>query len=110
VRLFWQVTSTPSHNYTAFVHLIQMDAAGVSTQLAGTDSQPGAGSCPTGDWLPREVVVDEMQFVVPELPIIPDTNYYLEIGFYTLDDGRRLDIPDNADDRILLGPLDLASP
>lgn len=111
VRLFWQVTAPPSQDYTAFVHLIRMDASGASTQLVGADSQPGGGSCPTGEWLPGEVVVDEMQFVVPgELPVVPDTDYYLEIGFYTLADGRRLDIPDNADDRILIGPLALPKP
>jgi len=111
VRLFWKVSATPSQDYTAFVHLIRMDTSGESTQLAGADSQPGAGSCPTGEWLAGEVVVDEMQFVVPaELPTAPNTEYFLEIGFYTLADGRRLDIPSNAEDRILIGPLGLQSP
>jgi len=111
VRLFWQVTAPPSQDYTAFVHLIRMDASGASTQIAGADSQPGGGSCPTGEWLPGEVVVDEMQFVIPaELPVSAGEDYYLEIGFYTLADGRRLDIPDNVEDRILLGPLTLPTP
>ena len=111
VRIFWNVTATPSQDYTAFAHLIRMDSSGGSAQLAGADHQPGAGSCPTNQWLPQEVVVDEMQFVVPaDLPTIADEEYYLEIGFYTLADGRRLDIPDNAEDRILIGPLSLPTP
>ncbi len=111
VRLFWNVTATPSQDYTAFAHLIRMDSSGGSAQLAGADQRPGAGSCPTNQWLPREVVVDEMQFVVPaDLPTTADEEYYLEIGFYTLADGRRLDIPDNAEDRILIGPLSLPKP
>lgn len=111
VRLFWDVTATPSQDYTAFVHLIRVDGSSAATQLAGADQRPGAGSCPTNEWLPREVVVDEMQFVVPsDLSATSGAEYYLEIGFYTLADGRRLDIPDNAEDRILIGPLSLPTP
>ncbi len=59
VRLFWNVTAPPAHNYTAFAHLVSMDASGATAQLAGSDRPPGEGSCPTTDWLPGEVVVDE---------------------------------------------------
>ncbi|MCB0115832.1 MAG: hypothetical protein KDD84_17145, partial [Caldilineaceae bacterium] len=105
-RLFWQVTAPPLRNYTAFSHLIQMDAGGASTQLAGQDRPPGEGTCPTQDWLPGEVVVDELQFVVPDP--LPEGEIYLEIGFYTPEDGLRLDIADNAEDRIIIGPLVIA--
>ncbi len=108
-RLFWQVTAQPDHAYTAFSHLIQIDANGIATQIAGQDRPPGEGTCPTSDWLPGEVVVDELQFVVPDsLPA--NENYYLEIGFYTPEDGRRLDIPNNAEDRLLIGPLTINPP
>jgi hypothetical protein len=112
VRLFWEVSAPPVHDYTAFVHLIWMDAGGASTQVAGSDAPPGNGSCPTGGWLPGEVVVDELQFVLPE--DFPDPHrpshavYYLEVGLYTPADGRRLDVPANAEDRVLIGPLQVA--
>lgn len=108
-RLFWDVTATPAHNYTAFSHLIQIDANGAATQLAGQDRPPGEGTCPTQDWLPGEVVVDELQFVLPDSLPVAD-NYYIEIGFYTPEDGRRLDIAENDADRILIGPLQIHGP
>ncbi len=111
VRLFWRVDAAPTQDYTAFAHLVSVDSTGASTQLAGADSRPGGGSCPTNLWLPGEVVVDELQFVTPAETTDPeDADLYIEVGFYTLADGRRLDIPDNAEDRILIGPLQLATP
>lgn len=108
-RFFWQVTAPPSQSYTVFSHLVQVDESGASTQLAGADRLPGDGSCSTTDWLPGEVVVDELQFVLPDsLPQPEGSQYYLEVGFYTLADGKRLDIPDNAEDRLLIGPLQLS--
>ena len=110
-RLYWQVSAPPAANYTAFAHLLRRNEAGDLVQLAGTDRPPGDGSCPTSEWLPGEVIVDEMQFSLPEgLPAASNAEYYVEIGFYTPIDGRRLDIPDNAEDRILLGPLTLPKP
>ena len=110
-RLYWQVSAPPAANYTAFAHLLRRNEAGDLAQLAGTDRPPGDGSCPTSEWLPGEVIVDEMQFSLPEgLPAASNAEYYVEIGFYTPIDGRRLDIPDNAEDRILLGPLTLPKP
>lgn len=103
VRLFWRVAETPEQNYTAFAHLIQPGSDG-ERQVAGADGEPGGGSCATGDWLPGEVVVDEMQFVLPT-DIRAGEEYFLEVGFYTLADGQRLDVPGNDEDRILIGPL-----
>jgi 4-amino-4-deoxy-L-arabinose transferase-like glycosyltransferase len=103
-RLFWQVTEQPSTGYTAFVHLVHRDENGNSTQGAGADRPPGKGSCPTNEWLPGEVVVDELQFTVPA-ELSDAGEYYLEVGLYTPSEGRRLDIAGSAEDRILLGPL-----
>ena len=110
-RLYWRVSAPPAANYTAFAHLLQRNATGDLVSLAGADRPPGDGSCPTTQWLAGEVVIDELQFALPEgLPAASDAEYYVEIGFYTANDGRRLDIPDNAEDRILLGPLTLPKP
>ncbi len=108
VRLFWHVSDRPGHAYTAFAHLLLIDGNTV-TQLAGQDRPPGEGSCPTGEWLAGEVVVDELQFVVPESLADGTGQYYLELGFYNPQDGQRLHVPDAAADSILIGPLD-ASP
>lgn len=105
-RFYWQVNARPRQNYTAFSHLLHIDGSGAVTQIAGSDRPPGEGTCPTGNWLPGEVVVDELQFVIPaEFSPAAGGAYYLEIGFYTPEDGRRLDVPGNSDDRILIGPI-----
>lgn len=105
VRLFWRVRAQPGHSYTAFVHLLGRNPAGDLDQLAGADAVPGAGSCTTDDWLPGEVVVDELQFVLPEELPAAGGNYLLEVGFYTQPNLQRLEVVGNADNRILIGPL-----
>jgi len=105
-RLYWQVSAPPSADYTAFAHLLRRDEAGDLVWLAGADRPPGDGSCPTTEWLPGEVVIDELQFAVPaDLPPQGAGAYYVEVGFYTAADGKRLAVPNNAEDRILIGPL-----
>lgn len=104
-RLYWGVSERPHLDYTAFSHLVHIDPNGTTTQIAGADRPPGEGTCPTVDWLPGEVVIDELQFVVPDSLSDRDGQYYLEIGFYTPQDGRRLDVPDNVEDHVLIGPL-----
>ena len=107
VRLFWQATAKPSQDYTIFVHLIRTNSpeeVSMSTLLMGEDSKPGKGSCSTIDWLPGEVIVDEKELVLPA-SLDPNGVYYLEVGLYTLENGRRLNIPGSAENRILIGPL-----
>ncbi|MBI1298569.1 hypothetical protein GC175_26850 [bacterium] len=99
-RLFWQVTASPAGNYTAFSHLVHIDENGAFTQLAGQDRPPGEGTCPTQDWLPGEIVVDELQFVVPD-PLPEGGNLYLEVGFYDAA-GVRLDVPESENDLVLI--------
>ena len=103
VRLFWQAQDTPENNYTAFVHLIHMQGQDKSV-VVGADSQPGLGSCRTDDWLAHEVIVDEKELIIPA-ELSSDDNYYLEIGFYTLNDGKRLMIPESQDNSIVIGPI-----
>jgi hypothetical protein len=107
-RFYWQVTGHPQHNYTVFSHLIHIDETGATTQIAGSDRPPGEGTCPTGDWLPGEIVIDELQFVIPaEFSATTTGAYYLEVGFYTPENGQRLDVLDSREDRVLIGPLSL---
>lgn len=110
-RLYWQVSAPPTADYTAFAHLLRRNDAGDLELVAGADRPPGDGSCPTTEWLAGEVVIDELQFVLPsDIHDTANRAYYLEMGFYLPTDGRRLDIPDNAEDRILIGPLTLPEP
>jgi len=104
VRLFWRGRERPLGEYTTFVHLVTADPSGALQQLAGSDARPGNGSCSTDDWLPGEIIVDELQLVLPS-ELSPAGSYYLTLGFYTLSDGRRLAIPGHTDDQILIGPL-----
>ncbi len=68
-RLYWQVSTQPAADYTAFAHLLWRNQAGDLVWLAGADRPPGDGSCPTQAWLPGEVVIDELQFPLPtDLP------------------------------------------
>lgn len=102
-RLYWQVSAPPSADYTAFAHLLRRDEAGDLTSLAGADRPPGEGSCPTTEWLPGEVVVDELQFVLPAE--LPAGKLFVAVGFYTPADQRRLAVPGAPDSQILIGPV-----
>ena len=98
VRLLWQVTTPPTESYTVFVHLSQ---AGQVT--AGADDLPGHGACKTSDWQPGEVIVNEMQVVLP--PDMPDGVYDLAVGLYRLETMQRLEATGNADNQVMLGSL-----
>ena len=103
VRLFWKALQSPTEDYTVFVHLLQK-SNGSEKVVSGTDGQPGNGTCKTNEWLAGEFIVDEKELVLPP-QLDADSEYYLEIGFYTLSDGKRLAIPGFEQNRILLGPL-----
>lgn len=102
-RLYWQVSDSPTADYTAFAQLLQRNEAGDLVWLAGADRPPGDGSCPTTEWLPGEVVIDELQFALPA--DLPAGDLFVAVGFYTPTDGKRLTIPTTSDDQVLIGPL-----
>jgi 4-amino-4-deoxy-L-arabinose transferase-like glycosyltransferase len=99
-RFYWRVSAPPGLDYTAFAHLIYVDENGTTTQLAGADRPPGEGSCPTSDWLPGEVVIDELQFELPTP--LPDSDLFLAVGFYNPESGQRLSVPGSGEDAILI--------
>ncbi len=102
-RLYWRVSATPTANYTAFAHLLVRNENGDLVQVAGADRPPGEGSCPTTEWLPGEVVIDELQFVLPA--DVSAGNLFVAVGFYTPADQQRLSVPGTADNQVLIGPL-----
>jgi len=107
VRLFWRASHTPARQYVAFAHLLMNRPDGTSLQVAGADAPPGKGSCTTDSWLPGETVVDELELLVPT-DLIASGACSLEVGFYTLPDGRRLAVPGHRDDTIVIAALPLA--
>jgi len=102
VRLFWRVTAVPRQSYTAFVHLNLLGRAG-GPFVAGTDALPGNGACPTNDWQPGEVIVDELQLAVPAAAPVGD--YSLVVGLYRLETMQRLQVAGSTTDQITLAPV-----
>ncbi len=103
-RLYWQVDAAPANNYTAFAHLLWRDSGGEWVQLAGADRPPGEGSCPTSEWLPGEVVIDELQFALP--PDVPSGDIFITVGFYSPIDQKRLMVAGTMDNQVLVGPIE----
>jgi hypothetical protein len=99
VRLFWRADGRPSTDYTAFVHLLAAGPDGAMQQVAGVDAPPGNGSCPTGAWEPGEIVVDELQLVVPD-DLAVDA-HMLAVGLYQAETGLRLAVPGHPNDQIV---------
>ncbi|MBI3959301.1 MAG: hypothetical protein HY328_10875 [Chloroflexi bacterium] len=103
-RLYWQVSAPPSADYTAFAHLLRRNENGDLVWLAGADRPPGEGSCPTSEWLPGEVVIDELQFALPA--DLPAGDLFVAVGFYTAENQQRLAVPGSADNQVLIGPVE----
>ncbi len=99
VRLFWRVSATPHHSYTTLIHLEQPGRSG-EPPLAGVDAIPGQGACPTTDWQPGEVIVDELQLVVPA--DAPAGEYPLAVGLYRRESMERLPVEGSADGRSII--------
>ena len=106
VRLYWRVKSTPSSDYTLFLHLLNGDKEGSLERLAVFDRPPGNGSCPMSEWLPGEMVIDHVEAVLPA--ILPPGNLFLSFGFYTPLDGSRMPVSGGNESQILIGPLNQA--
>ncbi|MBX6770598.1 MAG: glycosyltransferase family 39 protein [Chloroflexi bacterium] len=83
VLLLWRAVAPPPADYTVFVHLI-----GPNGHLAAQDDrQPRSGQFPTSTWESGDQVLDTHAIALRD--ISPGT-YRLEVGLYTLPDGRRL--------------------
>ncbi|MBE2220001.1 MAG: glycosyltransferase family 39 protein [Anaerolineae bacterium] len=85
--LIWQAQTTPAADYTVFVHLLNPDGTCCAWQQ---DAMPRQNTYPTSRWLPKEIVVDSYQIVIPE-GAEPGV-YLLEVGLYNGENGRRLQV------------------
>jgi len=101
VTLYWQRLGRMRVGYTAFVHLLDETESRVWGQQ---DKPPREGAYPTNEWLLDEVIVEVYRFPVP--PETPPGVYKLEVGWYDLNTGQRLNIRSGSsaatDDRYIL--------
>jgi len=90
IDLYWRAERKLDQDYTVFAHLLGQ-AYNPKTQgpvWAQHDGQPADGGYPTTQWLEGDLIVDRHTMTVDE-GAQPGV-YRLEVGMYTLDDGRRL--------------------
>jgi hypothetical protein len=109
VSLYWLALHGPEQDYKTFVHLTDAD---VARQPAQHDGDPGGGFSPTTRWLPGEIVPDTHHLILPR-DLAPG-RYLLWAGMYAHETVRNLavlsaDVP-TADDRVLLGEIEVESP
>jgi hypothetical protein len=93
LTLYWQSIETPAGNYKVFNHLVGPDGF-----LGGqADGLPGGSLVLTGEWVPREVLIDRYEIAIDE--DAPPGDYTLYTGMYRSDDGYRLPALDGAGQR-----------
>jgi hypothetical protein len=100
LTLYWKTETTPSADYTTFVHL--RDTA--NNNVAQKDSPPANGRYPTSLWGQGEVIVDE---ILLPLSDVPSGRYIPVVGLYNFTTGDRLLTSDNAAGEIALEPVEI---
>lgn len=86
LNLFWRGLRPMDEKYTVFMHLLN-EAEMVYVQQ---DKPPVTELLPTSVWRPGEVHKDRYRLFIP--PGTPPGRYYLELGLYRRESGRRLSI------------------
>jgi hypothetical protein len=85
VTLYWEATQTPDFDYSAYVHLVDVDGK----LVAQADQSPGAGQhYPPTAWLPGDIIADEHQIALPKAGT--SGSYTLAIGVYNWQNGQVL--------------------
>ncbi len=92
--LYWRAERPLDQNWTVFVHLVD----GVGNLVAQQDSWPRNGQYPTSVWDQGEVVDDRHSLVFPSN--LPDGDYQVLIGLYSVESGERLPVLDSASNPI----------
>ena len=85
LTLIWQANNETATSYRVFVHLINENGEIV----AQSDGEPANWTRPTTGWLASEIIIDEHNFSVEELPA---GTYQLNIGLYDPATGDRLEL------------------
>lgn len=102
LTLFWQADRHVKHDFTVFVHLVDVQGK----IRAQADGPPVEGNRPTSSWQPGEIVLDVHQLVLG--PEVTAGEYWLWVGLYTLEDGLRLPLtsgPATGGDRLLIAEM-----
>ncbi len=84
VKLFWQADSTPSENYTIYLHFL--DEAG--NFITGSDSVAFGGRYPTRGWHAGDTIPTEHLLMLPAE--LPAGVYRVKVGLYLPSTGERL--------------------
>lgn len=100
--LYWRADTTPTVDYTTFVHL--RDAA--NQNVAQKDNPPAGGRYPTSLWDTGEIIVDEIT-----LPLdgVPPGQYTPVVGLYNFVTGDRLLTPNHPANELALEPVQIAN-
>jgi hypothetical protein len=88
LTLHWQATEQPDTSYKVFVHLFDPVMGAI---IAQNDAVPRDWTYPTTWWDKGEVVSDEIQLSMGD---VPQGTYHLAIGMYHPDSGERLAVVD----------------
>jgi hypothetical protein len=89
LTLYWQTDQPLDQSWTVFVHVLN----GAGSLVAQRDSQPRDGRYPTSVWDQGEVVDDSHPIRL--LSGLPEGNYQVVVGLYSLDSGERLPVLDS---------------
>jgi mannosyltransferase len=100
ITLYWQTSEIIDQRYKVFIHLVDEQGRIVAQR----DAEPGGGASLTTAWVPGTVITDSYGVL---LPIdTPTGGLTLRIGFYSLENGQRLQV--QAGGRVLGDEVDLA--
>ncbi len=102
LTLYWRARGETDTGYKVFVHLLD----GTNRIWGQQDAVPGGGALPTTSWVSGEVVADHYSFDVDAGA--PPGRYWLEVGMYDPASGRRLPVPGEDGDRVLLAEVEVA--
>ena len=98
LTLYWQADGPTAKPYTVFTHLD--DAQGATRSQR--DSEPAGGQRPTTGWRAGEEIADNYGLPLPDN--LAPGEYRLEVGFYQLQEGTRLLLP-NGENRLVLATV-----
>jgi hypothetical protein len=96
LNVIWQPLKPLTEDWKFFVHLV--DSKG--QVLAQFDGQPLAGSYPTSQWIPGELIQDSYPLPLPS--DAPPGPYQIFLGLYNEATGARLPVPGDTEGRIIL--------
>ncbi len=88
--LIWQAQTSPTTDYTVFVHTLHPDGSCCAWQQ---DAMPRQNTYPTSRWLPDEVIIDSYQITLPNEA--EPGEYLIEVGLYIAENGTRLQVQGN---------------